>query len=305
MAQFGSMFFVLEIKGCKMVSQAESNDAGLLNGCLGDALNSLKEENPGLDWDYMEDRTVGELLYDVGITIQPRDTSPIVGLWRLDKLEASYGAAGYLRGNIHHLNTLSLYGGLQAELPRSRSERTHIIYRQSYNLAYEALRKADNQRELFKLQDVYQLNRKFRNEYKSVMEIYRDYAKKQPYGVRDEYRVGGAAMKDFMEHVDDMVSNILETCVTILKLYITQVQSMMNSQPVLWLPSDIWFEFLAQRLKALKEQQEQLHAMQPANYGILTGLHQFLMQSIIFTPPITETFVRNALYILRYQANVA
>ena len=80
---------------------------------------------------------------------------------------------------------------------------------------------------------------------------------------------------------------------------------MMNSQPVLWLPSEIWFEFLAQRLKALKEQQEQLHAMQPANYGILTGLHQFLMQSIIFTPPITETFVRNALYILRYQANVA
>ena len=74
---------------------------------------------------------------------------------------------------------------------------------------------------------------------------------------------------------------------------------------MLWLPSHIWFEFLAQRLKALKEQQEQLQALQPANYGLLTGLHQFLMQSIIFTPPITETFVRNALYILRYRANIA
>ena len=206
LAQFGSMFFVLEIKGCKMVSQAETNDAGLLNGCLGDALNNLKEENPSLDWDYMEDRKLGELLYDVGITIQPKGIVPTVGLWRLDNLEALYGAAGYLRGNIHHLNTLLLYGGLQAEMPRSRSERTHILYRQSYNLAYEALRKANNQRELFKLQDVYQLNRKFRNEYKSVMEIYGDHAKKQSYGVRDEYRVGGAAMINFMEHVDQMVS---------------------------------------------------------------------------------------------------
>ncbi|KAF8324807.1 hypothetical protein F5887DRAFT_902070 [Amanita rubescens] len=287
LAQFGSFFFALEIKGCKMVSQAEAHDGEELNGCLGDALNNLKEENPALDWDYMEDRRVGELLYDIGITIQPNNTFPTVGLWRLDQLETFYGACGYLRGNIHHLNTMSLYGGLQAEMPRSRSERTHILYRQSYNLAYEALRKADNTRELFKLQDVYQLNRRFRNEYKTVMEIYSIHAKKQSFGVRDEYRVGGAAMKDFMEHVDDMV------------------HAMMKSTPVLWLPSNIWFEFLAQRLKALKEQQEQLHHMQPPNYGILTGLHQFLMQSIVFTPPITETFVRNALYLLRYQANIA
>ncbi len=83
-----------------------------------------------------------------------------------------------------------------------------------------------------------------------------------------------------------------------------KVHDMMKSRPVLWLPSNIWFEFLAQRLKALKEQQEQLHHMQPPNYGILTGLHQFLMQSIIFTPPTTETFVHNALYLLRYQANI-
>ena len=304
LAQFGSMFFVLEIRGCKMVSQAETNDAGLLNGCLGDALNNLKEENPGLDWNYMEDRRIGELLYDVGITIQPKGIVPTVGLWRLDNLEALYGAAGYLRGNIHHLNTLSLYGGLQAEMPRSRSERTHILYRQSYNLAYEALRKADNQRELFKLQDVYQLNRKFRHEYKTVMEIYGDHAKKQSYGVRDEYRVGGAAMKHFMEHVDDMVSKGYEHNLSLRNLTMIQVQSIMNTQPILWLPSEIWFQFLAQRLKALKKQQEQLQVMQPANYGLLTGLHQFLMQSIIFTPPITETFVRNALYILRYRANI-
>ncbi|KAG2740171.1 hypothetical protein P692DRAFT_20822765 [Suillus brevipes Sb2] len=78
-----------------------------------------------------------------GIKLITKDSQR--GLWRLDALEASFGAGGYNRGQLHHHNTLSRYGALQAEMQRERSQQTHIGFRSAYNLYYEAVRTTNNQ----------------------------------------------------------------------------------------------------------------------------------------------------------------
>ena len=65
-----------------------------------------RNEFTALDWDYMTDLAYGELVMDLGITFHPEWTEPLVGLWRLEQLEASFGASGFTHGNIHHTCTL-------------------------------------------------------------------------------------------------------------------------------------------------------------------------------------------------------
>jgi hypothetical protein len=114
---------VVEVKGGKHYTKTMGQEAD-----LSDSLDWLKSEFSGLDWDYMLDRDNGELLCDIGVTHHPEHSEPLVGLWRLDCLEASFGAGGYNRGNLHTLNTLNRYGGLQAEMGKTRAERTHIAF---------------------------------------------------------------------------------------------------------------------------------------------------------------------------------
>jgi len=203
LAQFGSHFFVLEIKGCKGMTKAIARGKETLKDCLGTALTNFQSEFSGLDWEYMMDRRKGELVCDVGITHHPQHSEPLVGLWRLDCLEASFGAAGYLKGDIHHLNTLAMYGGLQAEMSKERCMRTQVVKRISYNLAYEATRRMDNSRDLFSDKAVYDMV--FEDDAKEVLEIYKVKAPKKSYGLREEFRVGGGALQHMMECVDTMV----------------------------------------------------------------------------------------------------
>jgi len=75
----------------------------------------------------------------------------------------------------------------------------------------------------------------------------------------------------------------------------------MDSRPILWLPSEIWFEFLDRRLGILAETQANLYRLRPSNYGVLSGLLAYLMQSVMFTPPLVNTFVRESLAALQYR----
>jgi len=79
------------------------------------------------------------------------------------------------------------------------------------------------------------------------------------------------------------------------------VQDFINSQPILWLPSDVWFKFLDRRLGILAEMQTKLYIIRPPNYGALSGLFAYLMQSVIFTPPVVNTFIRESLAALEYK----
>jgi len=195
---------VIQVKGSKGLSQAEGTT---LKSSLGQAMERFKESFPGLDFPYMMNRENGELVFDVGITIQPEDDCPLVGLWRLDCLEASFGAAGFLSGDIHTLNTLALYGGLQAESPQLRCQNSQVVFRSAYNLVYEAIRKRDNSRNLFNERDVYCRNKTFHQELDDVRNVYQNKANRTSYGVRDEFRIGGKALEAMMDCVDDMVSD--------------------------------------------------------------------------------------------------
>ena len=153
LAHFGSTFFVVQVKGSKRVTHSQSNELGI---GMQDALAKFKTLFPGLDWDYMNIREYGELICDVGITIHPAEPDePLVGLWRLDYLEASYGAGGYLTGRLHTINTLPMYGGLQAESSAIQTMHSHISFRSSYSLPYEAIRQHDNSQNLFSEKSVY------------------------------------------------------------------------------------------------------------------------------------------------------
>ncbi|MDX6296094.1 MAG: hypothetical protein QOH50_5487 [Kribbellaceae bacterium] len=208
LTHFGSFFFVIQIKGSKGAAHAQ--DANMTSSAW-KALKRFKVSFPGLDWGYMNNRKYGELVLDIGVTIQAVWDEPVVGLWRLDCLDASFGAGGYKSGKMHTLNTLSLFGGLQAESPRSRMRRTHMVFRSSYNLAYEVTRKHDNARNLFDEKIVYGRDAKFHAEMKAVQELYTEKAPRRSYGVRDEFRVGGSAMREIMETIEMAVSCVLKS----------------------------------------------------------------------------------------------
>lgn len=201
---FGSFFFVVELKGSKGHSRREETDS---QSSLSNAVDRFRDSYPALDWAFIKDPKNGECFYDVGITIQPEDERGLVGLWRLDCLEASFGAAGFLSGQLHPINTMALYGALQAESSEARCQRTQIVFHSAYSLTYEATRQQDNNRELFKPKDVYRRNGAFYKQLDKVHKIYQTKVSKKSYGMRDEYRVGAAALEEMMVFIDDVVSS--------------------------------------------------------------------------------------------------
>ncbi|KAF9230725.1 hypothetical protein BU15DRAFT_83272 [Melanogaster broomeanus] len=85
---FGSFFFVVEAKGIKLWTKSSADEKK--------PIQSLISEFPALDWNYMTNRRHGELMIDLGITFHPVWKEPLVGLWRLEQLEASFGASGFV-----------------------------------------------------------------------------------------------------------------------------------------------------------------------------------------------------------------
>lgn len=194
---------MVQAKGFKAVTHAKMQTT--LEGCMRTAVFNMQDRISGLDWMHIKDRTKGELFCDVGVTILAVGCEPLVGLWRLDSLDASFGAGGYRSGTMHTLNTLSLFGGLQAESLPDRRLQTHIAFRSAYNLAYEATRKSDNSRELFDEKMVFRRDPQFRKDMDSVQRIYKEVAPRTSYGVRDEFRVGGRALPDIEKCIEEAV----------------------------------------------------------------------------------------------------
>ena len=81
---------------------------------------------------------------------------------------------------------------------------------------------------------------------------------------------------------------------------------MVDSEAILWLPSQVWFEFLRRRLETLVEHHQSLYYRNPAasNYGVMTGLFTYLMQSVLFTPTMVNSYVRESLALLNYKVTV-
>jgi hypothetical protein len=107
-------------------------------------------------------------------------------------------------------------------MSRKRCHRTQIVNRITYNLAYEATRRSDNEQDLFGDKAVYEMT--FLPDAEEVLNIYKKKAPKKSYGIREEFRVGGGAIKEMMNCLDGMVRlafftfgvsvNLMEVCMT-------------------------------------------------------------------------------------------
>lgn len=180
LSMFGSFFFVMDVRGIKRSTNVLAGD----NKCPYEA---LCKNFPSLDWKYMMDPRNGQLLMDLGMGFHPnpKDGEARIGLWQLDKLRASYFAAGMNVGRIHPFNTFSNYGGLQAEMPIARATAVHLGYRSSYNLNFEIIRCPGSEVYFCGDQDAHDVNAKFISCLKAYEEMFAGSINKS-YGVREE-----------------------------------------------------------------------------------------------------------------------
>jgi hypothetical protein len=205
LSMYGSLFFILEGKGIKLLTKDGQRKR------FSGPEEALRRNLSDLDWPYMMDRKHGELLVDVGVSFTPQSPDvPVVGVWRLDALEASFGAGGYKRGEMHHHNTLSRYGALQAEMQQERCQQTHIAFRSTYNLYYESIRTNSNQANFASDSDAYKLSPSYMAECAEIAKVVEG-CKEKTYGVRDEYRVSGHAARIILKNVEDKVSDTHST----------------------------------------------------------------------------------------------
>ena len=70
---------------------------------------------------------------------------------------------------------------------------------------------------------------------------------------------------------------------------------MAKTKPMLWMKSSVYFEFLRRRLDGLVDVQSELHRCLPENYGILSGVVWYMLQSVLSTLGWVEGYVREAL----------
>jgi hypothetical protein len=192
LGRFGSFFFVVDSRGMKMLSKQISTE--------NDKYKTLCSMIPQLDWDYMNDRSNGELFLDLGISYHPSEEEEeeeeeegLVGLWRLERIAESYEIMGMKKGTTHHTSMLSKYGGRQAEMKINKSQSVHLCFRSSYNLCFEVVRLPGQANYLCSDIDAIKVNNKFLAGCNSWGKLFRN-AEKRSYGVRDEVRGSGLAI---------------------------------------------------------------------------------------------------------------
>jgi hypothetical protein len=220
--RFASHFFVIDCRAMKdattlVVRQSVNTDeeeASKIPVEEGDTLfEKVKEKYSYLDWDHMMERkNGGQLVLDLGMGFHPVSDSgtPLVCLWKLDRLRNSYDAAGMNKGTTHRVNTFDLYGGIQAEMETVRRRIVQIQFRQSYGLHYQPTRRGKGGDITFCSDlDAYDVNATFRQSIDTFVEMLTGGCEKS-YGARDEVRASGMAIKDVLGNVTELV----RTCVS-------------------------------------------------------------------------------------------
>jgi hypothetical protein len=202
---FGSFFFVCDIRGSKGLTTED------------DPYDALCKEYPGVDWEYAMKRENGQLYFDLGISFHPlaRDKTPIVGLWRLDRVQASYDANGMTKGTVHHACTLANYGGMQAEMQIQRRKAVQLSFRSTYALYFEAIRRPGSNPYFCDDSEAYDVSPNFLDFCDRYDRIFRG-SQRKSFGVREEIRGSGPAIKIALQHAKDRVSIHLSQAQSIL-----------------------------------------------------------------------------------------
>ncbi|KIJ33256.1 hypothetical protein M422DRAFT_264802 [Sphaerobolus stellatus SS14] len=96
---FGSVFFIMDIRGI-MFTNKDRDHLG------NDPFEVLADVIPALDFDDMSKPENGECVIDLGISASPEADEPMVGLWNLTQVDASFAKAAT---NTPHLLMLALW----------------------------------------------------------------------------------------------------------------------------------------------------------------------------------------------------
>jgi hypothetical protein len=206
LSRFGSFFFVLDARGIKLLSKQY--------GPGETTFQALQRFVPGLDWNYMLDRTNGELYLDLGVSFHPINTTqPMVGLWRLEGLRSSYALMGKSSTNNKEYlyNTMRDYGGVKAETSSHIMHHTHIVKRISYNLNFECVRQPGQQTYITSLDNAIQCNQKYLDGCTRWMKALEAGAK-HSYGVRDELRASAFVVLELLKVVMERVRTLPVFC---------------------------------------------------------------------------------------------
>jgi hypothetical protein len=271
---FGSFFFLVQGRGLKLITKKDAREAKSV-------LETAKAEFHYLDWDHIFDRSHGELFLDIGISFYPpKCNEPLTALWRLAAVEASYKASGFTKGKVHLANTLARYGGQQAAMGASRMLQTHIIHRITYNQSYEVIRNTSNAPILCADSDLYHYNADFNLECEELVRQFTGSALERSFGARDEWRLSGDAIEEFLD-------NLFE-----------RAQEFLHTFPILFIPSRLWFTFLARRVQEINTVQKLLYHRNPPNLGLISGVNNFLLQCVTHSPIVYQAHNRESLALL-------
>ncbi|KIJ25955.1 hypothetical protein M422DRAFT_273046 [Sphaerobolus stellatus SS14] len=172
---FGSFFFIMDIRGIKLTNKDRDH--------LGNApFEVLADVIPALDFHYMFKPENGECVIDLGISAGSEADQPMVGLWNLTKVDASFAQAGTNTPYLFNVGTLADYGAVSAEYPIDCASVLQMRYHMAYNLIFEIVH---GNIQFPENSDAYAANSTFHAHINQIVNLYRD-AKQSSYGVRDE-----------------------------------------------------------------------------------------------------------------------
>ena len=131
--RYGSLVFAYEFCGIK-------SSTNIVLELCGDPYAELCQKFPDCDWEYMQKRKNGQLLMDFGMCFHhpnPDDKTPLVFLWDIKEVNASYDAAGMNAGKQHHAGMIGQYGGRQVEMEQKHLAIVQFCFCSTYSLNYE------------------------------------------------------------------------------------------------------------------------------------------------------------------------
>jgi len=111
---------------------------------------------------------------------------------------------------MHHHNTLSQYGAIQAEMQQERAHQIHAAFRSTYNLYDEAVQTTSNEVSFAADSNAYKVSPSYMEECSEITKILTG-CKRKTYRVQDKYRVSGKAATIILDEITLKVSN-LQAC---------------------------------------------------------------------------------------------
>ena len=197
---FGSFFFIADARGIKL-------NTVTVTGRSMNPFITLCQEIPTLDWEYMMRRENGQLLLDLGISYHPDpvDHQPLIGLWKLNSIYASYSKAGMNTPKEFKTCTMPRHGGLQATMESSRRRAVQLPFRSTYNLIFEAFRRPGQDEMFCADPEAYANTAVFQQTCHDFLTMYHG-AKTKSFGVREELRGSGSAIVESLKSAWNKVS---------------------------------------------------------------------------------------------------